>query len=395
MPALQFSERRLRILSGLIAVTVIPAVVFVGVKSQAAHYFDRDYQLTATFDAAGQGLLAQSDVKVHGFLVGRVKSIKLRDGRATVRMDIKHNQKIPTDSQFLIRPKTLFGEKFVDVLPSGAAVESAGPFYDDEGIVPNGKTLGGFELEKVLTDAYPVLKNIKVEDIMVVLDTLAGASQGNGEKANRTFANLAKVLDVTAAHNDDTARFLHDLALLSDTLANRADDLVATAQDLNVALPELNARSGELTQLLDQTGRLSADLADLLGANQSFLVKNATEGGKVVGTLFDNRSQIGPLLTGLRQFIQTLAEVGRIPYPGNPGTVLAAVKGLTSEEDCTVGGRSSTCGKVQTLSAPRGATINGPALPGQVGTVTIPGLTGPSSGVQAVKDLLEGLVGKG
>src|SRR4051812_33349526 len=138
------NERTERMLVGLIAVVLALGAVYFGIKWSSGA-LDPKYQLNATFTAAGQGLQSGSDVKIHGVDVGSVKSVKLVDGKARVRMDIASGEKVPVDAMATIRPKTLFGEKFVDVDPGSE--ETSGPFLHDEGEVK--RTLGGFELEKV------------------------------------------------------------------------------------------------------------------------------------------------------------------------------------------------------------------------------------------------------
>src|SRR3546814_14826875 len=72
------------------------------------------YELSGRFDAAGQGLLPGSDVKVRGVNIGEVDGIRLVDGAAEVTLRIHDGEQVPVDATAIIRPKTLFGEKFID-----------------------------------------------------------------------------------------------------------------------------------------------------------------------------------------------------------------------------------------------------------------------------------------
>lgn len=329
------SDRAFRALTGAVALLLFVGAVVIGAKV-ANGLLKNPYQLNATFAAAGQGLGDNSDVKIHGVNVGKVKHVRLVRGRAEVRMDINEGEKIPVDSKAIIRPKTLFGEKFIDIDPGSN--EASGPFLHDEGRIKN--TLGGFELEKVLTDLYPILKAVKPDQLATIIGTLAAGGDGEGPAINRSLDNFEKVARVQVAHDAQTQEFLDDLANLSDELSKRANDVVAGAQSLNVALPPLNQRGDELATVLSQGARLAADAADVLGNNQGFLQKSVTEGGKAIQTLYDNRSHIGPLVLGLREFIETLAEVGRIPF--GDGTNLAAIK-LVLGGSCPAGRGQAPC----------------------------------------------------
>jgi phospholipid/cholesterol/gamma-HCH transport system substrate-binding protein len=369
------TDRTFRALSGAVALLLFVGSVVLGAKV-ANGLLKHPYQLQATFAAAGQGLADNSDVKIHGVNVGKVKHVTLVAGRARVRMDIKRRELIPVDAKAVIRPKTLFGEKFIDIDPG--ADETSGPFLKDEGVIKD--TLGGFELERVLSDLYPILKAVKPEQLATIVGTLAAGGKDEGPAINRALANFEKVARVQAAHATDTQQFLTDLANLADEFGRRGDDIVAGARDLNQALPVLNDRADELATVLDQGARLAADAADILEANRSFLKKSVTEGGQTIQVLYDNRSKIGPLVLGLRQFLQTLAEVGRIPF--GDGTNLAAIK-LVLGGNC-VQGRGLT-----PVACPNGpAAVTSGAKGTAAPTLKHKGNSGPS----ALQALIERLV---
>jgi phospholipid/cholesterol/gamma-HCH transport system substrate-binding protein len=315
------TERGRKMVAGAVVITLVSAVVIVGVRAANGAFRPR-YQLLGTFASAGQGLLAKSDVKIRGVNIGSVESIRLVGGRALVRMDIDDDEPVPVSATATIRPKTLFGEKFVDIDPG--AGEADGPFLGDED--PIRQTTSGFELEKVLSDAFPLLKAIDGDELATILSELSAAGKGLGPTVNRTIVNTAAVLDQQNRRAAELGRFLDDLALLAESLEGTSSDLVATSRDLNRALPGLNARSAQLSTTLDQAARLSADVADLLEANRPFLEKGITEGGKVLQVLYERRDRIPGLVRGLRYFFEVLGSVGRIEL--GDGTRLAAVKGI-------------------------------------------------------------------
>src|SRR5262249_36529499 len=162
---------------------------------------------------------------------------------------------------------------FVDLVPGDDEYsQDPADFYPTDGsaMIPADKTLGGFELERVLAEAYPLLKDINPAELGIVISTLAHGADGLGPTVNRTLVNSAAGAAVFAKHDADTKQFLADLATITTELGNRSDDLVGLANALNVALPPINERSAELNALLVQTGRLSTDAADLLEANTPF-----------------------------------------------------------------------------------------------------------------------------
>jgi phospholipid/cholesterol/gamma-HCH transport system substrate-binding protein len=317
------NDRNRFMISGAIGLVFVISLVTLGIKSSFGA-FDGGYHLTGSFAAAGQGLLEGSDVKVRGVNVGEVDQIELVDNRAVITLRIEDRHRIPETVQAVIRPKTLFGEKFVDLTLGDD--ELSGPYLEDGGTIED--TLGGFELERVLAEAYPVIESIDPAELAVILDELATAGEGLGENINRSIVNGAVLTRLQASNDAEVRQFLGDLALLSEELDRLAPDLIAGAEDLNVALPTLNERGDQLNAALTEIAGLSSDVADLLENNREFTENALTNGSETLQILFDRRSQIQPLLLGIQRYTQTLAEAIRIEV--GDGTLMAAVKNLVN-----------------------------------------------------------------
>lgn len=370
------TPRRQHVLTGAIALLLLIGAVTVGVKG-AFGAFDGGYELTGTFDAAGQGLLAGSDVKVRGVNIGKVRRIQLRHGDAMVTLRINDGERVPTDATATIRPKTLFGEKFVDIDPGSA--EASGPFLADGGEITH--TLGGFELETVLTEIYPILKAIDPAELTTVLGQLADGGRGMGEAINRSIVNGATLSQTFADDAELTKEFLADMAAVSEQLGASADDLVATAGAANVALPTINQHEDDVVALLQQTGRLSSDVADLLEHNRPFVEASLGEGSKGVQVLYDRRAQVMPLVIGLRQYVQTLASSVRIDL--GDGTLMAAVKSVMGGDLCGVIPCPGTAGADGSAPPPT-APSPPPVIPSLPGLPQLP--LGPLGGTGSTQD---------
>lgn len=375
----RISERQNRVMKGLAAVLFFFAFVVLGAKISYGAT-KPVYHLSGTFTAAGQGLISGSDVKIYGVNVGKVSTVKLVGGKAVIRLTINKKETIPVDAEATIRPKTLFGEKFVDIAPGPN--EAKGPFLPNNGVIK--KTQGGFEVEQVLTDLYPVLKEIKPEELGIILDTLARGGAGLGPNVNNAIHNLSIFTAGQAGNVAETQRFIDDLANLSDTLATHADEAVDLARDAHAALPEINARADEFTEVLKNSARLTGDLADVLENNTGLLNKLVPEGGKAITVLDALRHRLPATVIGLRQFFQTLAEAGTgVPY-GDGG--LAKIKLIVGSscihalQDCS--------GDLPTGYSGDPAKTQDARKPSLLG-----GLRTPSKGQNALRDLIAGLVG--
>lgn len=385
------SERSFLILTGLIVSIFFTGSTVIAVLYSAGT-FDDVYELTARFSNAGQGLIKDSDVKVRGVNVGEVKEVDLDDrGRALVTLRLQADEKIPVDARAVVRPKTLFGEKFVDI-ETDPESEQDGPFLSDGDEI--GDTVGSFELEQVLVGAEEVLASVKPADLAVILDTLAGSVDGQEEKIRRQIDNWSKVARVFAEHDADTRQFLDDFETLAGALDRAGDDVVVLARELNRALPPLNARRDTLDDLLDDTADVARHLAEVFERVQPTLEKMVTEGGKTIQTLHDHREQVPKLVVSLRDFAQVLAQAGR--YEGNfyehdDGATMATIKFVFDQATlvnlaCAITETSEACTLGRALT---GVTSTGAAS-------AAPGANlfrvGPTQGSVAVVDVVSQMV---
>ena len=199
----------------------------------------------------------------------------------------------------------------------------------------------------------------------------------NGEELTTLFADNAEL----------TQRFLTDLAALSQQLDASAGDVIGIADAGNAALPTLIQGEPAVVELLQQAGRLSNDVADLLEGNQDFVRASLEDGSRTLQVLYDQRGQVVPLVIGLRQYLQTLAASIRID--NGDGTLMAAVKGVLGGDLCSL----LSCPGL----APSGASAAGPAptpplLPPELGGV-LPLDPAIQQGTQDIFDIFRKVLG--
>ena len=78
--------------------------------------FGRGYLVDVVFDNAA-GLTADATVKIAGVEIGRVESIRLKDGKAVVSLRIPQDVKLEKDVLAAIKTHGILGDKYIEIIP--------------------------------------------------------------------------------------------------------------------------------------------------------------------------------------------------------------------------------------------------------------------------------------
>jgi len=148
-----------------------------------------DYD-TVTLESSSIGLQLpeRADVKLRGVIVGEVLDFAPTDaGGATIELGLYPSQveTIPDNVTAEIIPKTLFGEKYVSLqIP-----DTISPQHIVAGDVIAQSEVS-IEVEKVLSDLFPLLRAVAPADINRTLTAIATALEGRGDRIGENLEIL-------------------------------------------------------------------------------------------------------------------------------------------------------------------------------------------------------------
>jgi phospholipid/cholesterol/gamma-HCH transport system substrate-binding protein len=329
----------------LLALTTVALVAPRGVPG--LHY----YEINAQFSDASQ-IADLSEVRIAGRHVGQVTGSELRNGRATVTLQLFPGQgPLRSDSTARVRLKGLLGAKFVDVNPS-----KTGRPLPSGSTLPAKQTSTAVELLDVLgaLDA-PTRRRLQQsvqglgegflgrgEDINGMLAAapgfFVGADQVSGSILARTGAaarfgpsaeTLAAAYDPVrqelAAGFAPEARVLNDFVArrraLDGTVAEAPSSLEALRQGLSASVPMLDETAGlarattRLTRpapaAFRETSVFLHRAAPALRATQPLLQKLAGAVNPTLDFLKRVDPVIDPSVKALRNNLPPLLELGR------------------------------------------------------------------------------------
>lgn len=254
----------------------------------------------AVFGTCGQGLRVGGDVKERGVLVGRIDKIaRLDDGRCRVDVALfpASIEQIPRNVGAQVRAKTIFGEKWVELLYPDDPVEER--LVADQVIE---ETIDPLEVETILNVALPLLDAIDPEYLAGALEALASGFIGHEPAAIRGIEAGTEAVRVA---NENTALFKKGVNQLADSaeVFNQIDeDLLASLRRLD----ELNNFTTENSQLiaenLEKAPALLRELSVLFETRFFDLTRIVDRGATVVGVLAARTSDLDRLLEVLPVF---------------------------------------------------------------------------------------------
>jgi virulence factor Mce-like protein len=285
-------------------VVCVGAMEFLALNIGQPNPLSSGYRVRAVF-ADADGVPTAGDVRVAGVQVGKVTAV-VRDPaypQATVvTMEISDPRAIPvySDGTARVRPKTLLGEKYVDLVPG----DRRGEALVTNGTLPQSNTSTTVEADQIF-NAFDAKTRDEQKLVLQALDAATQNRSGDLQaiipQLQQGVANLVPVAQVYEKDNPEMARILTNLATLMGTLSDEHEQLAGLLANGNVALGAIAQRN----QSLIATLREASNVAALLNAAATPTVDAQRQA----------LAKLAPALGAERNFLGQIVD----PNPGCPG----------------------------------------------------------------------------
>jgi phospholipid/cholesterol/gamma-HCH transport system substrate-binding protein len=224
----------------------------------------------------GLQLPKRADVKIRGVIVGEVLDFSATGDGAELTLGLDPDQidTIPPNVTGSIVPKTLFGEKYVSLV----VPEDPEPGHLEAGATIE-RTQVSVEVEKVLSDLYPLLRTVQPADINLTLNALATALEGRGDQLGD---NIETVDSYLRRINPKIPQLVDDLRLtaqVSDTYAAAMPQIATILDNTVKTTGTLEDREARLHALFDDVAGFSDTARGFLAENGDNLIRLSQIGG--------------------------------------------------------------------------------------------------------------------
>jgi phospholipid/cholesterol/gamma-HCH transport system substrate-binding protein len=187
--------------------------------AQYAGAFRAGVPVTLKVDRVGTQLDPKADVKVRGLVVGSVTAISTDGDGATVALSLKPElvDQIPADVTARLLPKTLFGQKYVSLVPGSSPRRIAAG-----AVIGEDRSRSAQEVERVLDDLLPLLQAVRPQDLATTLGALSQGLQGRGTQLGQTLVGLNALVEGVHPALPDLKADITEVADFSEHLSDSA-----------------------------------------------------------------------------------------------------------------------------------------------------------------------------
>ncbi|MEU5228917.1 MCE family protein [Streptomyces anulatus] len=265
-----------RRLAGVTFLLVPAVLVWVSVSVYEKDFTD-DATVTVRTGAVGNEMHDNADVKLRGVVIGQVRSIATDGDGARLTLAIARDKldQVPADVTAQMLPTTLFGARFVALvpprIPTGSTLRAGA-------VIPQDRSSNAIELEQVLDNVLPLLTAVKPEKLSATLNAVSQALEGRGERLGETLTTLDGHLKKFNPQLPTLNADIKELVKVSTLYADAAPDVLDALTDATVTSSTLADQEARLAGLYGTTTAAAQDTTSFLRENKDNLIRLSAAG---------------------------------------------------------------------------------------------------------------------
>ena len=286
---------------------------FIAINMGLHGPWSNEFALNADF-ATANGLVPQAEVRVSGVHVGTVLEISdAGDGGALVKMALQPDIHLRQDVRAVIRPKTLLGEKFVELVRQQG---SSQPYLQGGATIPKSRTGQAIEIDDILNAMDAPTRQAMSESFRqlgVALDGRQADVQAALAPLDNTLTNLRPLARVGESRQQELDRILTNLNIIMQALADEQDQLGHIVDSGDTVMSAIASRDQALAGTVQNGaavfGSLDQAFSGVTAADRASLQKSPSTIAAGRRTLALTNPQVDQLLPELL--------LGQLSYPND------------------------------------------------------------------------------
>ncbi|WP_078900980.1 MCE family protein [Actinacidiphila yeochonensis] len=252
--------------------------------------YDKDFShsdtVTVDTGTVGNEMHLGADVKLRGVVVGRVTRVRANGSgaRLTLAIDPGKLRAIPAGVTAQMLPTTLFGERFVALVPP-AGTPAGGPSLAAHATIPQDRSADAVELEQVLDNVMPLLTAVQPQKLAATLDAVAGALSGRGAELGTTLVQLDRYLTRLNPQLPALTDDISQLVTVSRSYAAAAPDIVQALTDFTTTSGTIAEKQAQLATVYGSATTTAQDVTTYLRQNKDTIIRLSADSRGTLQTL--------------------------------------------------------------------------------------------------------------
>ncbi|WP_329276233.1 MCE family protein [Streptomyces sp. NBC_00691] len=298
------AETLRRRFAGVVFLLVPALLAWLAVAVYDKKFTDSDPIVVET-GSVGNEMHLGAEVKLRGVVLGEVRAIDAIDGGARLTLAMRPGtlRHVPSDVRAQMLPTTLFGERFVALVPPGDS--TAGPLGPGA-VIPEDRSSNAVELQQVLDNVLPLLTAVQPQKLSATLSAVSQALEGRGDKLGDTLTLLDAHLREFNPQLPALTRDLKELVKVSHLYADAAPDIVTALTDFTTTSGTLAEKEADLAGTLGSTTRTAQDLTAFLRQNKNNIIRLSATSRPTVELLAEYAPSFPCTLRTLAQFVPAM-----------------------------------------------------------------------------------------
>ncbi len=284
MPRMRSFSERNPIVIAVIGLIVLALILSGTFYSQDLPIIGGGTTYSADFSESA-GLKPGNEVRVAGVKVGQVRSVSLQGTHVLVKFRVK-NAWIGDQSTAAIKIKTLLGQKYLAIDPQGSGKLKASQ------AIPLDRTTSPYDVTQAFEGLGSTVGQIDTTQLATSFQTLSDAFKNSPASVRSTLDGLSALSKTISSRDDQLKTLLQNTKQITQTLSDRDSQFAALINDGNLLLTELQQRRDAITDLLQGTQQLSAQLAGLVSDNTKTLAPALAQLDTVTSVLQQNQANL-------------------------------------------------------------------------------------------------------
>ncbi len=295
-----------RVRVGLIGLLLLIMVVVVGQSfASTPMLFAKPLYFAHFADSAGSN--PGDKVRVNGFDVGQIKSLKIDGDRVKVGFTLG-DYRIGSDSRVSIRTDTILGKRVMEIDPRGSKPLAV------NGLLPLEQSTTPYQLYDAFSDLTTETAGWDLKAVRNSLNVLSETLDASTPELKAALDGVARFSDTIGKRDDEFKDLLVQANKVAGVLGNRSQQINRLLVNAQYLLAAVNERQREVDVLLSNVSAVSQQFAGFINDNPN--LTNVLQQLEVISNvLAQHKEDLAYSVETGAQFMGSLAEaIGSGPF---------------------------------------------------------------------------------